>query len=218
MKVRKLTPEILDHLPADDPSAIRSRRDLLVINRLAGNFRWLEKSLNQLDTLNGKVPVFELGAGDGAFAKYLATRHPSVDYTALDLAPRPDDFPSQWKWCQQNVFEDFPLADNSVVIANLFLHHFETEQLQQLGDRFSQCRHMLFNEPERNYLYRGLGYIAQTFLRFNHVTRHDMHVSIEAGFKGNELVEMMGLENRNNTISQSPMGFHRLTSSAAIGN
>ena len=34
MKERRLTDEILDSLPSDDPEALRSRRDLKIINFL----------------------------------------------------------------------------------------------------------------------------------------------------------------------------------------
>jgi hypothetical protein len=39
--LRQVLPEILDHLPADDPEAIGSRRDLRRINFLMGNKRWI---------------------------------------------------------------------------------------------------------------------------------------------------------------------------------
>ena len=43
--LRQVLPELLDHLQADDPEAIRSRRDLRVINFLMGNERWILSSL-----------------------------------------------------------------------------------------------------------------------------------------------------------------------------
>ena len=41
MKPRVVIPELLDHLPADEPEALRSRRDLRRVNWLMGNERWL---------------------------------------------------------------------------------------------------------------------------------------------------------------------------------
>lgn len=213
MKTRKLTPEILDHLPAGDPEAIRSRLDLKRINGLAGNYRWLKTQLGKL-MVESNLAIIELGAGDGTFAKYLAATMPEADYTALDLAPRPKDFPGDWQWKQQDIFDGLKLQPNCVVVANLFLHHFTDEQLAQLGESLSQCRGLVFCEPERHIAFRGLGYLAQAALRFNRVTRHDMHVSIEAGFKNDELIKTMGLDDRDNRLEHSAMGFYRLVSTA----
>lgn len=45
--MRKLTPELLDHLPHDDPSALRSRRDLLRINLFMGNESKLKNQIHR---------------------------------------------------------------------------------------------------------------------------------------------------------------------------
>ena len=59
---RQLEPELLDHLPPDDPRAIRSRRDLRLINAWMGNARHLGWSINSLP----KPPrtIVELGTGE----------------------------------------------------------------------------------------------------------------------------------------------------------
>ena len=44
---RVICGEILDHLPADDPSALRGRLDLLAINALMGNIRWVRRALRR---------------------------------------------------------------------------------------------------------------------------------------------------------------------------
>ena len=211
MKTRKLTPEILDHLPVDDPDAIRSRSDLKKVNELGGNFRWMLSRLRGLEIAPG-APVIELGAGDGTFASYLSKHFPDTNYTALDLAPRPEGFPDQWQWRQQDIFDGLELDSDSIVLANLFLHHFTDDQLGQLGESLKNCRALIFSEPERNVMFRGLGCLTQTVFQFNHVTKHDMHVSIEAGFKGMELINAMHLENRKNHLEHSLLGFYRLVS------
>ena len=47
MLKRTVIPELLDHLPADDPHAMRSRRDLRRINFLMGNERWIRRTLTR---------------------------------------------------------------------------------------------------------------------------------------------------------------------------
>ena len=56
---RQIVPEILDSLSGDDPGALRSRRDLRLINFLMGNERWILKQ-------NHYGGMIELGAGEAA--------------------------------------------------------------------------------------------------------------------------------------------------------
>jgi hypothetical protein len=44
---RVVIPELLDHLPQDDPAAERSRADLRRINFLMGNGRWVTRTLRR---------------------------------------------------------------------------------------------------------------------------------------------------------------------------
>ena len=77
-----------------------------------------------------------------------------------------------------------------MVLANLFLHHFERDALAKLlksaarlADAFAAC------EPWR----AGSGLIGSRLLwaiGCNGVTRHDALVSVRAGFRGKELSEL----------------------------
>src|SRR5580765_545302 len=74
--VHACQPELLDHLPVDDPGAIGSRRDLRRLNAWMGNARHVARALS------GRLPaqdarVLELGAGDGTFFLEMAKRVPS---------------------------------------------------------------------------------------------------------------------------------------------
>ncbi|MDX1681377.1 MAG: hypothetical protein R3242_11685, partial [Akkermansiaceae bacterium] len=80
--MRQLTPELLDHLPADDPGAMRSRRDLRRINAFMGNEAWI------LRQIPGDTPrITEFGAGDGGLLKRIHQRHPDTPLSAIDLMP-----------------------------------------------------------------------------------------------------------------------------------
>ncbi|OYU98743.1 MAG: hypothetical protein CFE26_27060, partial [Verrucomicrobiales bacterium VVV1] len=57
---RQLVPELLDALPAADPAAVHSRRDLRRINALMGNTRWFRRTLPHLTTPADRA--LELGA------------------------------------------------------------------------------------------------------------------------------------------------------------
>src|SRR4051794_21778458 len=61
---RTVKPEWLDELPADDPRAVRSRRDLRLVNRIMGHARILRAGLDGAIATDSPH-IAELGAGDG---------------------------------------------------------------------------------------------------------------------------------------------------------
>ncbi|HEX9782528.1 MAG TPA: hypothetical protein VGA56_07315 [Opitutaceae bacterium] len=193
---RVVQPEKLDQLPGDHSDAMRSRRDLMMINRIMGNWRWLEQQLAARAREGDSI--LELGAGDGAFGCWLLRRMRDsgmkVRLHGLDLARRPEFWPERWPWTQADLLTYGGYDDCDVLIANLTLHHFHAAELAQLGRRLSnRVRLLLASEPARGRFHvlqaRGLG-----FFGVNHVTRHDAPVSVVAGFKGDELHSWLGLE------------------------
>ncbi|MDF1753776.1 MAG: class I SAM-dependent methyltransferase [Verrucomicrobiales bacterium] len=188
MNQRKLTPEILDELPPDDPAAIRSRKDLKIINRMMGNYSWISSRMAEIGGL-----WLELGAGAGSLSGYISDRG-KLKVTGVDFAPCPERWPEEWSWHQGDLFAF--LADQNHeakgIAANLFLHHFTDDQLGEIGKRIpSRVDTLVFSEPARYFSHKIQGWLG--FPIFNHVTRHDMIVSIEAGFRGDELAEAMRL-------------------------
>jgi len=189
---RQIEPEILDGLSADDPDAIASRRDLRRINFLMGNYRWIEREL--LGVVGEGDRIVELGAGDGALARRVAAKMPDWrgEYVGLDMVPEGAFFPKHpaFRWLQEDLMETCALEGATIVIANMVLHHFKDDALARLGGKLGSCRLLLAREPARRnqwmqYLLYPLG--------LNRVTRHDMRLSIEAGFLDGELPSALGL-------------------------
>jgi hypothetical protein len=185
--MRKLTPELLDHLPHDDPGALRSRADLRRINFFMGNERWIAAVIPE-----NTRHITEIGAGDGHLLTRLARKFPQAEITAYDLAPRPSHLPLSVKWIQGDLFAQAPPTHGGTLIANLFLHHFTDPQLRVLGEWMRGFDTLLINEPLRARLPVLLGKIAAPFI--HPITRHDMRVSIEAGFRHGELPAALGLD------------------------
>lgn len=199
--MRDPQPEILDHLPPDHPDAVASRRDLRLINWFMGNHRWLAARLAA--QLRAGDRVVELGAGDGTFARKLRARLPAgfdFCYTAVDLAPRPPAWPDdpRFQWRREDIFESDALPAAQGIIACLVLHHFDDTALARLGARLTHARFLLAREPARHLLW--MRYLLYP-LRLNRVTKHDMKVSMEAGFLGRESAEALGLRNPEWEIS-----------------
>ena len=185
--MRKLTPELLDHLPHDDPGAVRSRRDLRRINQFMGNDGWFLRNLPE-----NPRRITELGAGDGHLLTLLSKKHPSAEITAYDLAPRPPELPENVAWHQGDAFAQPPVIPGGILIANLFLHHFSDTRLRELAHWFASFDVLLFNEPLRARIPLILGKLAHPFI--HPITRHDMRVSIEAGFIPNEIPELLNFK------------------------
>ncbi len=211
MTSRVFVPEILDQLDHDDPDALRSRADLQRINRLLGNFRWLQAALESQGATDGSLHVVEIGAGDGHFIREFARLHPNVRYTAIDLAPRPANWPENLGWRQGCVLETLDAVGGDVLVANLILHHLTDEQLARLGASLRRYRAVICNEPARFRAFHVLGRGLQ-LIGVNYVTRYDMHASINAGFRHGELPGVLGLGAPQWRVqaSHSPLGFFRM--------
>lgn len=184
--MRKLTPELLDSLPHDDPGAIRSRADLRRINAFMGNESWII----------GRIPaatrcITEIGSGDGRLLSKIAELLPHAALKAFDLAPRPGGLPDRIKWGQCDILEDVPGPCGGVLIANLILHHFTDGQLERLASWFKTFETIIANEPLRSPVPAMLGRLASPLV--HPITRHDMRVSIEAGFVPGELPRALNL-------------------------
>src|SRR5580704_2947680 len=194
---RRVEPELLDELPADDPRAQRSRRDLELVNAFMLQSGIMASSLLQLHDGAPPRTLIDLGGGDGTFmlsvARRLAPRWPDVTVTVLDrqdilgAKTRADFRALGWRieTAAADVFAFLERATPSsvdVITANLFLHHFQPEQLARLlalaarsTGAFVAC------EPRRSSL-ALYGSKMLWALGCNDVTRHDAVVSVRAGF------------------------------------
>ena len=85
---RVVQPELLDALPADDPRAVHSRRDLRHVNGWMRNHTIMAESLQKTLDRHAPAQITELGAGDGNFllqiAQKLSPHWPAVTATLLD--------------------------------------------------------------------------------------------------------------------------------------
>ena len=78
-----------------------------------------------------------------------------------------------------------------MVLANLVLHHFSEPELRHIGQALNATRVLLAREPARCRAWMRYGLYP---LRLHPVTRHDMLVSIRAGFLGPELITYLALQ------------------------
>jgi len=159
-----------------------------------GNRVWLRRALQKTGPQTN-AHYCEIGAGDGALAKYLIRKLAPAAYTGMDIIPEPDIWPSTAKWQRGDLLDDVDYSDATHLIANLILHHFETEQLNYIGGQIqnSTIQTIVACEPCRRKVHQ-LQLSAGRLIGFNQVTLHDGHVSVEAGFRFNELPQLLGLQ------------------------
>jgi hypothetical protein len=186
---RVLEAEILDHLDPADPDAVRSRRDLRLIDGFLGNSRWMLRSLGKLrGTAHG---VVELGAGEGILSRRISGHLPGITVTGLDRVAPPARLPSSVRWVRGDFMETLPAVTGSVCCGALILHHFDTESIRKLGLELGRFSHLLFTEPHRSPLPLAMAGLVSPLV--GKVTRHDMPASIRAGFRKGELTLLLGL-------------------------
>ena len=206
---REVVAETLDHLAENDPAAIRSRQDLRRVHRVMGTQRII---LNALRNLLPKTPlrILELGAGDGSLllgvARKLAPLVSNVELTLLDKQKLVDSKTIEsyakvgWvvkvqttdvlNWVENS---SYPLSAGQetmhydLIIANLFLHHFENVQLVKLINAIEARTNLFFAcEPRRSWFTLAGSHLIG-LIGANKVTRVDAVLSVHAGFRGHEL-------------------------------
>jgi hypothetical protein len=199
---RRVEPELLDDLAADDPRAQRSRDDLRRIHRAMATLPIVERALDRGTSGFAPRTLLELGAGDGSLMLRLAQNRaalwPDVHVTLLDrlnlVRPQTLDGIREAGWTPtvvaMDVFDWLAQRDDSrwdVILANLFVHHFAASELRRLlaGIAARTCV-FLCCEPRRSALALAGSHMIG-LLGAGPVTRHDAVSSVHAGFRGREL-------------------------------
>jgi SAM-dependent methyltransferase len=202
MLTRVVEPETLDHLAADDPAAQRARRDLRRVNAFMGARRILERALTRVSPgERGGLRILEIGCGDGRLlldvATHRGTRWPAAQVDLLDRQAIVDDETiaayAAAGWRARTIVADvldWARADGErwdVVVANLFLHHFEGDALARvLAGAARRADALVACEPRRSRFALAASHLI-FFLGANDVTRHDGVLSVRAGFVGDDL-------------------------------
>jgi hypothetical protein len=217
---RIVLPELLDVLPPQDQSALRSRRDLRRLNAWMGHPRVMARVLK--NNLPGQEVrhIVELGAGDGHFllsvAKRLQGQWPGAQATLVDrldvLDPQTRGHFNRVGW---HVHAEIAEASawlrqtsppaGTAIVSNLFFHQFQTEQLAELLRLAAQSSRLVVAlEPRRSWLPRLCGRLLW-MIGCGPVTCHDGHISVRAGFAGSELSALWP-EKQNWELVERPVG------------
>jgi hypothetical protein len=209
---RIVTSEILDHLAATSPAALRSRRDLRRVHRamrtrsiVTGGWR----ALWPTPFVTRPLRILEIGAGDGTLllgvARALAPAWPRVELTLLDRQDivTPATLAAYaalgWNvklevadvldWAVQRSADMTPPTWD-LITTTLFLHHFEGAPLDGLLAAIATCADRFFAcEPRRGWLALAGSHLVGA-IGANDVTRVDAVLSVHAGFRGHEITKL----------------------------
>jgi hypothetical protein len=196
--VRVVEPEILDQLPSADEAAAHSRRDLARLNGLMRH-----PSLVRPHITTAVTRIADLGAGDGTLMlNTLKSTNSKVREVLLVDQQRivSDDTLKAFESLGispivviADVFDWLvrqSAASHTAIVANLFLHHFQRENLQRLLHLASQASDLFIACEPRRGPWPQLAASLVGVIGCNHVTRHDAVVSVRAGFRDRELTTL----------------------------
>jgi len=196
--MRVVEPEILDQLPSVDKAAAHSRRDLARLNGLMQHASLIRKHLTPDVTRTA-----DLGAGDGTLIlSALKSANSSVREVVLVDQQRIVTDGTLAAFESIGINPTVAIADvfdwlarqsaapHTAIVTNLFLHHFQRENLQRLLDLASQASDLFIACEPRRGLWPQLAASLVGVVGCNHVTRHDALVSVRAGFRDRELTTL----------------------------
>jgi hypothetical protein len=216
---RIVLPELLDVLPPQDQAALRSRRDLRRLNAIMGHSRVMARVLQKNLPASHEPHIVELGAGDGHFilgvARRLDGHWPDAKATLVDqLAALDPEIQRQFKnlgWqirleiAEAAAWLRHSAPSEKIVLSNLFFHQFDTEPLaEMLRLAALSSRLVVALEPRRAWLPRICGRLLWV-IGCGPVTCHDGHISVCAGFSGDELSALWP-DKKNWELVERPVG------------
>jgi hypothetical protein len=169
---RSLEPEWLDELRPDDPRAVRSRVDLRRVNAIMGNARVIARHLGEARR------IADLGGGDGSLMRAIERKlGRSLEVTNVDRVAGLEVFD----------FLAAPGKPLDAIVANLFLHHLNDQDLRRLFALAAVRAPLLVACEPRRSRFALAGSHLLGLIGCNDVTRHDAVISVRAGFSGGEL-------------------------------
>lgn len=217
---RRVEREWLDELSPEDPRALGSRRDLRRLNAWMGNARTMARALAAA-VREPPRRVVEMGAGDGHFlkrvARLLAGRWQGARAVLLDrlavASPETCRIFAAAGWQAEVVTADVfdwlsreQVEAGEVLVANLFLHHFEGARLTELlREAARRAQVFIVIEPRRSVPALAFSRLVGV-IGCNAVTRHDAPISVRAGFAGRELSQLWPGDGQW-TLQERPAGW-----------
>lgn len=178
---RHIEPELLDHASPAEVAA--NLGDLRRINRYCGGLPTLRSALRPL--LRPGLRILDVGAASGDHAAAL----PGARVVSLDLSPVHLRHATGDRVAADAFALPFAPGSFDIVMANLFLHHFEDAAIVTLLRQFARVATagIVINDLERSRLAWSFLPLTAPLFGWHPITLHDGPVSVAAGFRPAEL-------------------------------
>lgn len=205
LTLRSTEPELLDSADFRGVELERALRDIARFNRWLGGNRSLISGVRRALRILPQRPltVVDVGCGGGdglrALARWSVTRGVGLNLHGIDSNPSVIEvarresraFPGITFVVGDAFGSDVQMLKPDIVIANQFLHHFTSGELQrQLPKLLCGARALVVTDLHRHALaHTGFGVLAKLF-RASEIALHDGQVSIRRGFTREELLQL----------------------------
>jgi len=199
--------EIMDDLECKGEVVNQTLKELEVINRwLGGNkvtLAGIKHLINKKDLK--EISVVDLGCGGGDILKEIADwgrqNKIKLNLTGIDANPNIIDFAksntsgySEVECVVQNIFsEDFNRRKSDIIIATLFTHHFNNEELAALMKNLKRQSSIgvVINDLHRHWLaYYSIKMLTSIFSK-SAMVKYDAPLSVLRAFSRKDLLTIM---------------------------
>ena len=213
---RSTRPELLDGAEIAPAELRRNLREMAMLNRLAGGIGASVRAVGKLLNGDGALPVLDVGAGSGDFARALARER----QVRVVLADTRGDVLNVARCGARGVrglefveadARHLPFPDSSVSVAHasLLMHHLDpldvTRVLREM--RRVATHGVVINDLRRSHLALAMTAIPVLALSRSSVTRHDGVLSARRAYTLPELDDLAadaGLRPVERTVSWWP--------------
>jgi SAM-dependent methyltransferase len=208
--------ELLDGDEIAPAELRRNLRDMAMLNRLAGGIGASLRAVGSLLNGEASLPVLDVGAGSGDFARALVRRRDVRVVVAdtradvLDVARRGSRGVRGLEFVEADARE-LPLSDGSISVAHasLLMHHLDppdaTRALREMGR--VAAHGVVINDLRRSHVALAMTALPVLALSRSPVTRHDGVLSARRAYTLAELDDLAadaGLRPVERTLSWWP--------------
>ncbi|WP_294961639.1 methyltransferase domain-containing protein [uncultured Flavobacterium sp.] len=196
--------EIMDDFSLEGEELIGALDQIAAINQLLGGnkltLHGIKKLLRKTD-ISKTIIIADIGCGNGdmlrMLAKYGKKRNLNfklvgIDANAFTIAYAKmlsKDFSNIEYLCMDIFSEEFSQLRYDIVLCTLTLHHFSTNQIEEIMDVLNKNASLgiVVNDLHRSKLAYHLFQLIGHVFNLNDMSRNDGLISILKGFKKNEL-------------------------------
>lgn len=196
--------ELMDDFSLQSEELIGALDQIAAINQLLGGnkltLHGIKKLLQNIDTKK-TITIADIGCGNGdmlrMLAKYGKKQNLNFKLIGIDANAFTIDYARKLskdflniEYLTMDIFnEDFKRLQYDIVLCTLTLHHFTTNQIAELMDILNKNASIgiVVNDLHRSKLAYRLFELISIVFNLNKMSRNDGLISIQKGFKKNEL-------------------------------